>query len=258
MDLPAGRDFHAKQGRSTGQLVLRVDGRELPVYLKRHYRLPFLDGVRALFRPGRGYSPAFQEWDHLQAARAAGLPVPAPVAAGERIGPWGRLQSFLAIEELTGMQALHQAIPAAAERLPAAVFRRWKRGLLAEIARLTCELHKRRWFHNDLYLCHFFVSVDDLDHCPETWRGRIGLIDLHRLHFSPRFGFWQRAKDLAQLLYSSDLPGIDDRDRWRFWRLYVRAENLGLLRRRLLSTVVRLKAQVYERNHRRKTRKSAA
>src|SRR5205807_3575961 len=102
-------DFHEKQGRSTGRWLLHRDGRELAVYLKRHYRLPWWHGVLATLWPGRGWSPALQEARHLEWARRHNLPVPAVVAAGESIGPWGRLQSFLAVEELTGMLPLHQA-----------------------------------------------------------------------------------------------------------------------------------------------------
>src|SRR5213079_2543628 len=105
-------------------------------------------------------SPALQEWDHLEWARREGVPVPAAVAAGEYIGPWGRLQSFLAVEELADMLPLHEAVPAAAARLDPATLRRWKRGLVLEMARLTRGLHGRRTFHKDLYLCHFYVHRD--------------------------------------------------------------------------------------------------
>src|SRR5205085_10611488 len=109
--------FHSKQGRSIGRWVLAAEGRRLVVYLKRHYRLPWWSGLLALIRPGRGWSPAAQEWDHLEWASGEGMPVPAAAACGEQIGPWGRLKSFLAVEELTGMVPLHEAIPAAAGRL---------------------------------------------------------------------------------------------------------------------------------------------
>jgi hypothetical protein len=254
MDLPAAKDFHAKQGRSTGQIVLQTNGRQLAVYLKRHYRLPLLDGLLALLRPGKPRSPALQEWENLEAARREGLPVPVPVAAGEFIGPWGRLQSFLAVKELTGMLALHQAIPAAAAALDSGTFSKWKDGLIAELVRLTRELHRRRWFHNDLYLCHFFVATEDTQSCPPTWRGRVAMIDLHRLCRNPWTPLFPRAKDLGQLLYSSDLPGVSARDRLDFWRQYVHGENLGWLQRRLLRWMIRIKAWVYHRNHRRKLR----
>jgi heptose I phosphotransferase len=115
-------DFHAKQGRSTGRLVLESAGRTLSVYLKRHYRLPRWQGLLATLFPGGDWSPALQELRHLQWAESQGLPVPRVVAAGEYLRPLGRLQSFLAIEELTGMLALHQAIPRAAQRFGAGGF----------------------------------------------------------------------------------------------------------------------------------------
>jgi heptose I phosphotransferase len=213
--------FHAKQGRSTGRWVLERDGRRLSIYLKRHYRLPWWRGLLAAVWPGSGWSPALEEWHHLAWARAEGLPVPGAVAAGEYIGPWGRLQSFLAVEELAGMLPLHEAVPLAARTLDAGTFRRWKRGLVAEMARLTRALHDRRRFHKDLYLCHFYIPAEDTARVP-GWRGRVHLIDLHRLQHHPwTWRIWQ-AKDLAQLLYSTErVEGIGVRDRLRFWRLYL-------------------------------------
>jgi heptose I phosphotransferase len=213
-------DFHAKQGRSTGRWVLETGTRRLVVYLKRHYRLPFWMGWLATLWPRGDWSPAMQEYRHLEWARRQGVLVPDTVAAGEFIGPWGKLSSFLVVEELTDMLPLHQAIPLAAARLPADEFRRWKRGLAAEMARLARLLHDRRHFHKDLYLCHFFIHPLDTQRLRDNWRGRVVLIDLHRLaHHRLTWRIWQ-LKDLAQLLYSSEIDGIDVRDRVFFWKHY--------------------------------------
>jgi heptose I phosphotransferase len=255
MDVAVTDDFHAKQGRSTGRWVLEAGGRRMVVYLKRHYRLSWWRGLAALVCPQAGWSPALQEWDHLAWARAQGLPVPGGVAAGEYIGPWGRLQSFLAVEELTGMLPLHQAIPAAAAGLDPSTFERWKRGLAAELARLTRELHERRRFHKDLYLCHFFIPQEDTRRLPR-WGGRVHLIDLHRLAHHPwAWRRWQ-AKDLGQLLYSSELSKITARDRLRFWRCYLGDGRRGrwapCLRRLVL-----LKWRRYRQHNQNKQRKAA-
>jgi heptose I phosphotransferase len=254
MGLAVTDRLHVKQGRSIGRLVLESEGRSLVVYLKRHYRLPWWHGLLALLRPGAGWSPALQEWEHLRWARAQRLPVPEAVAGGEFIGPWGRLQSFLAVKELTGMLPLHQAIPAAAARLDSATFRRWKRGLAAELARLAAALHRRRRFHKDLYLCHFYVTEEDTGRLPD-WRGRVRLIDLHRLGRHRRTWPLWLAKDLAQLWYSSEVAGVTDRDRLGFWRAY-RRENPQASGRPWLLTWVRLKAWSYRRHSRRGGRRS--
>jgi heptose I phosphotransferase len=222
--------YFAKQGRSTGRLILSRGNRQLTVYLKRHYRLSWWRGLLAALWPDLGWSPALEEWRHLEQARQFGLPVPASVAAGEFIGPWGRLQSFLAVEELTGMLPLHEAIPAASAQMAPGDFVRWKVGLILELARIARAMHTRHWFHKDLYLCHFFVA-EELCWAPhvEDWRGRVHLIDLHRLaHHSWTSRFWQ-VKDLAQLLFSSDVPGVTDRDRLRFWRAYLGNRRRGAM-----------------------------
>lgn len=213
--------LHEKQGRAIGRWTLTNDnGASLVVFLKRHYILPRLHGLLSVLFPRRAWSPALQEWEHLAWAKAAGIPVPRAVAVGEILRPWGRLQSFIAVEELAGMLPLHQAIPLAFERLPPTEFARWKRGLIAEMARLTRELHRRRAFHKDLYLCHFYIAESDTAAPPTAWPGKAVMIDFHRLGRHPRLWPWYAVKDLGQLLYSSDVSGVTSRDRLRFWKRY--------------------------------------
>jgi heptose I phosphotransferase len=247
MRVPVTDDFHAKQGRTTGRWVLHNAGNTLVVYLKRHYRLPCWRGILATLWPGGGWSPALQEWRNLNRASSLGLPVPRPVAAAEYIGPWCQLQSFLAVEELNDMVPLHEAVPEAAKRLDASAFQRWKEGLILEVARLTRWLHDGRYFHKDLYLCHFYIPRRLLVPTA-TWRGEVYLIDLHRFGRHPLF--WRRwqIKDLAQLLFSSDIDGIDDRDRLCFWRAY-RGRRNHRLSTTFLRALVLLKYRQYRRHN---------
>jgi heptose I phosphotransferase len=248
-------DFHAKQGRSTGRWVLQNAGHTLAVYLKRHYRLPWWRGLLATLWPAGDWSPALRELRHLQWAQAQKLPVPKVVAAGEYLRPVGRLQSFLAIEELTGMLPLHLARPKAGRQLRPGAFQRWKMGLARELARLTRFLHERRYFHKDLYLCHFYIPEADTHVLPD-WPGRVHMIDFHRLGHHPLTWPWWRIKDLGQLLYSSVVDGVDDRDRLRFWRYYLAPDRASGAR--WLSWCVRRRGARYlEHNAKRQPRKAA-
>jgi heptose I phosphotransferase len=251
MGEPVTDRFHAKQGRSIGRRVFAADRRELSVYLKRHYRLPWWHGLLATLFPNRAWSPGLQEWQHLCWAKAEGFAVPRPVAAGQFVGPWFRLQGFLAVEELRGMHPLHEAVPLAAARLDAEAFARWKRGLTAELARIARELHRRSVFHKDLYFCHFYIPDELTRRVPESWANRVVMIDLHRLARHPFTAAWWLVKDLAQLLYSSEVPGVTARDRVRFWKLY-RAGWPGRPPGEWLRPLVRLKWQLYRRHNRRR------
>jgi heptose I phosphotransferase len=251
MSVPVTDRLFAKQGRSIGRWKLtNVSGRELVVYLKRHFELPWYHAVLAKLFPSRAWSPGVEEWEHLQWAARAGIPVPRAVAAGEFRGPGVRLQSFLAVEELTDELGLHEAVPLASRRLNGEDFARWKRGLVAEVARLSRELHRRRMFHKDLYFCHFYIPEADTQRVPESWLGRVHMIDLHRLG-SHRLGWlWFVVKDLAQFLYSSDEPGVTARDRLRFWKFYRQGE-WGPAKRppAWIRRFVRIKAERYARHN---------
>jgi heptose I phosphotransferase len=199
-----------------------------------------------------------QEWRHLEWARTQGVPVPEALAAAEFIGPRGSLRSFLAVKELTDMLPLNEALPLAAARLEPRTFRRWKRSVAGEMARLSRLLHDRHCFHKDLYFCHFYIARGDTAAVPgDGWRGRIFLIDLHRLAHHPlTWRIWQ-TKDLAQLLYSSDLPGVDARDRLSFWRAY-RGPGPRRISHRWLRSWVLFKWRRYRRHNARRRARSEA
>ncbi len=172
------------------------------------------------------------------------MSVPDAVAAGEAIGPWGRLTSFLMVAELVGRRELNEVLPGLAETMPPRDFARLKRELAREMAEVAARLHRASVFHKDLYLCHFF-----LDASPDAPSGRrLTLIDLHRLAEHRVTGFRWRWKDLGQLLYSTfGVSGIDDRDRLRFWSHYRRLA--GLRCSRWQARRVAAKADRYRRHN---------
>jgi heptose I phosphotransferase len=223
MTLAATDRHHAKQGRHTARVRFDSPWGVLTVYLKRHERLPWASRLAALVYPAGKFTPAAAEASHLARARALGVPVPDVVAAGEEIGPWGALRSFLMVAELTGCEESHLAIPELSRRLDPAAFARLKRELVAELAGIVARLHGARLFHKDLYLCHVFLDPALADPPGR----RLTLIDLHRLGEHPLAAARWRWKDLGGLLFSTyGVAGIDDRDRLRFWKHYRR--RLGL------------------------------
>lgn len=244
MSLESSDRLHAKQGRSTARVRFDSPWGPLSVYVKRHYRLPWIARLGAIAMPSRRFTPGAAELAHLERARSLGIAVPDPVAAGERIGPWGQLQSYLLIAELTGCKELNEVLPDLMGSKTPESFATLKRELIAEMAAITACLHSSHAFHKDLYLCHFFLDLS-----PIAARGsRLTLIDLHRLAEHRWTGFRWRWKDLAQLLYSTyAVNAISDRDRLRFWVHYERATKLTFARRQM--RIVQNKAARYRKHN---------
>jgi Lipopolysaccharide kinase (Kdo/WaaP) family len=250
MSLELHDRLHRKQGRSIVRWTLHdPDGNTLTAFLKRHYILPQTDTLLARLFPRRSRSPGWQEFGNLQWAMAQGLPVPRVLAAGETTR--GGLQSFIVLEELAGMLALHEAIPHAQNSMNPGDFEAWKRSLVVEIARLSRELHRRRAYHQDLYLCHFYIAEADCRSIPTSWSDRVVMIDFHRLNRSAWSRRYAQVKDLSQLLFSTvGVEGITPRDLVRFRRAYERGDWSGdRPPGRWLDRAIRSKAQRYARHN---------
>lgn len=235
--------LHEKQGRSIARWTITPD---FVVYLKRHYKLPFRDGLRAVLFPKRAASPGLQEWEHLAIATKLGIPIPKAVSVGEWLQPKGKLSSFIAVQELTNQLPLHEAIPLASQKLSPVEFRRWKNGLIKELVRLSHLFHSHNYFHRDWYLCHFYIHENDIGSVPNDWTNRVTVIDLHRMTHQRFKSFMYRAKDLAQLLYSSTPIGVTPRDRLQFWAVYRRS----LSKSSLVKWLALRKWKLYQRHDR--------
>src|SRR4051812_43234386 len=61
MALESRDRLHAKQGRSTARVVFHGAEGPLPVYLKRHYRLPWTARLAALVHPQGAHTPGSAE-----------------------------------------------------------------------------------------------------------------------------------------------------------------------------------------------------
>jgi heptose I phosphotransferase len=86
----------------------------------------------------------------------------------------------------------------------------------------------------------------------------VHLIDLHRLsRHRWTWPFWQ-VKDLAQLLYSSEVVGVDARDHLRFWRAYLGTSRRTLLGRLLRRAILFKWRRYREHNLRSKARRALA
>jgi heptose I phosphotransferase len=236
-----------KQGRSTGRYVIQAPVGSVRFFLKKYYTLSWW---QRWFLPLEEY-PGPREWANIERVAALGIPVPRALAAGARSE--GECHSLLAVRELEGYQPLHQVIPrrfGGQDTLPVRQLRRQLTYRLAEIVR---RLHDAQLYHCDLYLCHFFLhdqpAIDG-----EGPTEHLVLIDFTRLRHS-NISRW-RVKDLAQLLFSSDLPGITRSDRMRFFKHYLRVSRLDATARRLLRRVQR-KALLYHRHNQSLMRQAA-
>ncbi len=245
MSLRTDDRFHAKQNRSTGRFRFDSPRGPLSVYLKRHIGDPGPSRASVRWWRRTGRSPAAVEWAHLESLRRLHIAVPAPVAVGERIGDGTAVDSFLMVAELVGQKELNEALPLLRDRLDRDAFERLKRAIVRQMAGVAARLHNDRLYHNDFYLCHFFVTVDPQ---PDA-SGAVTLIDLHRLARHRWLRPLYRSKDLGQLLYSMDgVPGIGPRDAWRFWAEYRRQAGLG--RRSWQLALVRFRAARYRHHSR--------
>jgi hypothetical protein len=242
MTWPVDSDYHEKQGRSTGRVVLG----SLFIYLKRHWKLSWWRGLLARWWPHQSWSPGAVEWNNLQWAQSQGFLVPEPLAMGQIIGPGCKLQSYLAIRELTGMLPLHQAIPDAYAKMATPQFQLWKQTLLERVAGISRKLHTLHHYHKDLYLCHFYVNTPSVQ---QTDPGDVVLIDLHRLAHHRWFGWRMRIKDLAQLFFSMwGIAGLEGADRLTFFHRYLGQQELAASDRWLFLAAMR-KAERYARHN---------
>lgn len=229
-------DYVEKQGRSTGRYRLEIGGEMLSLYVKKHFRLPWWQRPLAML----GTFPGPHEWKNLQTVAALGVRVPDAVFVGAERDH--ACASVLAVRELEGYLPLHIYVPGPLARIPEPARRRRKQALIARLVDVARRLHANHYHHRDFYLCHFFLRDDPA--APDGFD--LVLIDFGRLLHS-RMPRW-RVKDIAGLLFSTDVPGVSRTDRLRFYKQYLGIKKLDEPAKRWARRIM-AKVQRYKRHN---------
>lgn len=157
-------------------------------FLKRYHYSRLSIFIRAALKWNFPVLSGVTEWQRLKQLEAIDFRVPKAIAAGLG-GTLFRGLSFIVLEEMSG-QSLETKLQ---EANPRFTLRR-KRRLARTLGQWIRRFHDAGFCHKDLYLCHIFVTEEDI----------LGLLDCERICHWPT-GVPQRwiIKDLAALLYSS-------------------------------------------------------
>ncbi|WP_263143313.1 lipopolysaccharide core heptose(I) kinase RfaP [Pseudomonas sp. RIT-PI-AD] len=255
----SGRDAFAEVEKLQGQVYRELEGRRTlrtevagrGYFVKIHRGIGWGEIAKNLLTAKAPVLGAGQEWTAIQRLTEAGVPTMTAVAYGERGGNPATQHSFIVTEELAPTLSLEDFSLDWARTPPAPAL---KHALIAEVARMTGDMHRAGVNHRDCYICHFLLHTDQPVRAGSF---RLSLIDLHRAQTRAATPRRWRDKDLAALYFSALDIGLTRRDKLRFLRTYFRhAAGQGSLRpilrdeARLLGWLERKAAKLYARKQR--------
>lgn len=170
------------------------------VFLKRHRPASLWEHIKPWLNFQRPLLGARPEWLAIGWLTQLEIPTLSPLAFGEADG-----RSLLLTASLRPCEQLDHWLPQ-----PEPWSRR--RELIQTLARRIGRLHRAGLHHQDLYLCHWLVPVDERAAEPH-------LIDLGRVRKHRQLSLRWIVKDLSQMSFSS--PFVSRTDKWRFFREYM-------------------------------------
>ena len=189
-----GRVLRESMYRVTGRVVLEGFG---AVLVKVHRSRGAVERMLSWVKPGR----ARAEWDAARYLSALGVPVPEPLAIGERRSGGMLETSFYVARFLEGMAPLHDVLPAQ----PAGK----REVLLARTALLVRSLHDRDFDHRDLHAGNVLAGPGPGDAC------RLVVTDLHRSRYGRPVRQRAAVRGVAQWLHAlQDQVDAAGRRRW--------------------------------------------
>ncbi len=204
-----------------GRHVLRVRAGAASFILKKEHRVPLRDRLASAWAGYGWSSKSAREARLLQQLRAAGVPCPQVVAAGE-----DGSQAFLLMREQTGMAELRELL---ARPLGAAD----RRALAQALGRELAHIHAAGFTQPDLSAKHILVrsAPDGFHFC---------FLDWQRSRPRRRVSWRRRVRDLATLDASLAAELVPDRLRLVCLRAYVQDTRAhGVLPPRSLAVAIR-------------------
>lgn len=219
-----GTDVFAQVRQLQGQVVRKMPDRltqrfELngrSYYCKWHRGVGWWEIVKNLLQWRLPVLGARDEWRALNKLRALQIPSLTPLAYGEQKCGAAKRQSFLVTRELQDVMQLDDFVK---QRKPSI---KLKRLLIAEVARITRELHTAGINHRDLYLCHFMLREKTLNQrLAQNLAPELFVIDLHRAQLRVEVPRRWLIKDLGALYFSSLDLQLSRGDKHKFLAHYL-------------------------------------
>jgi len=193
------------------------------LFLKRYNRVPAGAQIKNWLCHRRRASTAAFDYMPGKELSCYGISTPKTVAFGDQWAGLFEKRSFMVMEEIDGC-SLEDKLPACFYDNKSAANHRRRCEFITKLADFVKAFHDTGFRHRDLYLCHIFLSGDDVFH----------LIDMHRAFKPQILSERYRLKDITQLHYSAPGRLISQADRVRFYLRYFGKSKLDAGDRRFL------------------------
>lgn len=218
--------------RSVSRLEIGEADRAIVIYIKRRWGEAATASWRDLIRLRWPMVPVHYEWKSALQLLAANIPVSRPVVWGV-CADGASPRALIAFREVEGPSLaawLHRS-PSTARSGRAA---RNRHAIATTLGETVRRLHDVGFSFPDLYTKHLYLEDGD-GPAPH-----VVLIDVQRLRMLLP---WRRAKDLAALYVSAQVPEVTRTDRLRVLRAYLRGKRVtGRTARSLMARVERAAA----------------
>lgn len=197
--------------------VYRVELPQGAVFIK-HYRCPaWWDPLRNLWRA----SASRREFNKAIELQRRGIATIRPLALGEQFVRGGVQENFLITAAELQTVALNEFVERLANR-PRDEAELIRLRLAEALATLCAQLHRAGVYHDDLHAGNILVRSDSCRTGQRSERPELRVLDLPGIQFSDALD-WPRSRDSLVMLHSDWVQRATPRERWMFWRHYVRA-----------------------------------
>lgn len=206
---------HLAQGRATvvkhgaQRTVYRVDLAQGSVFVKHHRCSALLAAGQQRLRG----TASRREWTRARELSRRAIPTARPIAYGERQRSGMVSDHYFVTEAVQDAWPLDQFIDRILPEQP--VGRRRK--LILTLARFAAALHQAGVDHDDFHAGNVLIQWPATSDASP----RLYLIDVPKIRFASAFN-WRRSRESLAMFASALIFRATPRDRWRFWREYVR------------------------------------
>lgn len=206
------------------------------IFVKRYKSPGLMNRFKYFFFP----SKASSEWKNMNRLQERDIPVPLPIAKGEKRRFRCLLDSYLVTKAIVGARPIHlyavdhfKVVQSSDKRLEKSV-------LIKQLARLVQRIHDQGFFYRDLHAGNILVLQNN------GGEARLYPIDFHKVWYLGKVPTWMRVRDLAQL--KNSLPASKT-DQLRFLREYAKTNPSFHRRFKLYARRVERKADRLWRIH---------